>query len=261
MDEWFVYENPTSFSLGLIERIHEILKERSLLQSTTPLILGLSGGSLQKLLGEGLHTLLGSLDRRKCPEEYQKLKVLWSRVMVVLCDERYLPDGHMESNQKSIREHFLSILKNYFDLEVPYLSMKYSKERSVEEAAKDYEFQLRALLHPTDAYPCFDLVLLGMGPDGHTCSIFPQHTSFDRNTHRWVDHVLDSPKPPPERITLTIPVLQHAFTRIFVVTGETKAPIVRDILRNSDNRSDYPAGSLTSLRTYWYLDKEAACLL
>ena len=243
-----------------MNRIHVILHERLTSHSTTPLTLGISGGSLPKFLGQGLHSLISSLDKSKSPEEYQKLKALWSHVTVVLCDERYLPNDHMESNQKSIREHFLSILETHFDLEVPFLSMKYSKESSVEEAAKDYEFQLRAL-YSTDVYPCLDMVLLGMGPDGHTCSIFPQHTSFDRNTRRWVDHVLNSPKPPPERLTLTLPVLQHAFARIFVVTDEAKAPIVRDILRNTENRPNYPAGSLTPINTYWYLDKDAAYLL
>ena len=86
----------------------------------------------------------------------------------------------------------------------------------VEAAAKDYEAKLAAL-----GKASYDVLLLGMGPDGHTCSLFPGHALLDEAS-RQVAPITDSPKPPPERVTLTYPVLNAAQADVFVCTGEGK---------------------------------------
>lgn len=96
-----------------------------------------------------------------------------------------------------------------------------------EEAARDY-IQKMAVHFPPDELPRFHLLLLGMGPDGHTCSLFPGHRLLDE-TSVWVAPITDSPKPPPSRITLTFPVLNNAECCAFAMTGQSKAEMVKVI--------------------------------
>lgn len=79
---------------------------------------------------------------------------------------------------------------------------------------------------PIDQLPRFDLLLLGMGPDGHTCSLFPGHKLLDVEDV-WVTAISDSPKPPPQRITLTLPVVNNAKNCVFAMAGEGKADMVK----------------------------------
>lgn len=86
-----------------------------------------------------------------------------------------------------------------------------------------------ALYFPPNCVPEFDLLLLGMGPDGHTCSLFPGHKLLGEDI-RWVAPIIDSPKPPPERITLTYPIINNATCCIFAVSGESKKNMVKVII-------------------------------
>ena len=97
---------------------------------------------------------------------------------------------------------------------------------SAEGAANDYETCLRHLVKnsiiassPANGFPKFDLMLLGMGPDGHIASLFPGHPLVEEK-QRWVTFIKDSPKPPPERITFTLPVINTSAYAALVVTGK-----------------------------------------
>ena len=141
---------------------------------------------------------------------------------------------------------------------------------SAEEAADDYEFHIRQLvktrtINVSDNSDCpkFDLVLLGMGPDGHVASLFPNHPMLDEKSE-WVTFITDSPKPPPERITFTLPVINSASNVAVVVTGESKAEAVH--LAIDDVGPDYlslPARLVqpTKGKLVWFLDKPAASKL
>lgn len=83
---------------------------------------------------------------------------------------------------------------------------------------------------PPDSLPRFDLLLLGMGPDGHTCSLFPGHRLLEE-TSRWVCPINDSPKPPSSRITLTFSVINNAKACVFAAAGSNKADIVKVIFK------------------------------
>lgn len=95
-----------------------------------------------------------------------------------------------------------------------------------------------------------------MGPDGHTASLFPNHSVLNVNKGL-VTFVKDSPKPPPERVTLTLNAINQAKHKIVVATGESKSTIVKEVI--NDKNTNYPIGKIENL--VWYLDKAAASKL
>jgi 6-phosphogluconolactonase len=134
-------------------------------------------------------------------------------------------------------------------------------EDDLETLADEYESKLIAAFAQKDSvrFPVFDLILLGIGEDGHTCSLFPGPDSAISEGAGWVAYVRDAPKPPPNRITLTYPVLNHAARIAFVVTGEGKAEVLRTVL-------DKPEVGLPGSRVrpafpgqvWWFVDDAAS---
>lgn len=110
-----------------------------------------------------------------------------------------------------------------------YLSFIYLYVFVAENAAKDY-IKKMAFFFPPDRLPRFDCLLLGLGQDGHTCSLFPGHRALD-DENMWVTWELNAPKPPPSRISLTMPVINNARMCIFIATGASKTEIVKVIIK------------------------------
>ena len=141
---------------------------------------------------------------------------------------------------------------------------------SAEEAASEYEFVIRQLVKSrvisvSDVRDCpkFDLVLLGMGPDGHVAALFPNHAVLEEK-NEWVTFITDSPKPPPERITFTLPVINSASNVAVVVAGDSKADAAH--LAIDDAGPDCPSVPArmvqpTKGKLVWFLDKPAASKL
>jgi 6-phosphogluconolactonase len=132
-------------------------------------------------------------------------------------------------------------------------------EDAYEELSDAYERELIAEFAQKAAarFPVFDLILLGMGPDGHTASLFPGHPLLAEED-RWVAWLDDSPKLPPKRLTFTYPVINHASRVAFVATGEGKVDVLHTVL-------DEPGVGLPSSRVrpvfpghlYWFTDDAA----
>lgn len=126
------------------------------------------------------------------------------------------------------------------------LSDVYEKELIHEFAQKD-----------AARFPVFDLILLGMGPDGHTASLFPGHELLNEDD-LWVAYLEDSPKPPPKRITFTYPVINHAARVVFVAAGKEKENILSAVLDNPED--GLPASRVRPAHghLYWFVDEAAA---
>ena len=112
-------------------------------------------------------------------------------------------------------------------------------------------------------FPKFDLILLGMGPDGHIASLFPDHALLQENS-KWVAYIKDSPKPPPERITFTFPVINSSSYIALVATGAGKAfPVHKALGIKSSSSDKLPVEMVSPLdgKLIWFADKEAASKL
>ncbi|KAM7271534.1 hypothetical protein ACFE04_030748 [Oxalis oulophora] len=209
-----------------------------------------SGGSLIKSL-------------RKLLEPPYLDSVNWSKWHVFWVDERVVPKDHEDSNYKLAFDGFLSKVPI-----PPGQVYAINDALSAEGAADDYETCLRHLVHTNvlalstiSGYPKFDLELLGMGPDGHVASLFPGHPLV-KEKEKWVTFIKDSPKPPPERITFTFPVINSSAYNVLVVCGEGKARAVESAFGTSQNSESLPAGMVTAEEEFaLFLDKAAASKL
>jgi 6-phosphogluconolactonase len=177
----------------------------------------------------------------------------WSRIEFFWGDERGVPVTDPDSNYGLARNHWLD--------KVPADPQRVHRMRGEREdltaAAVEYEVELlRSLGDP----PRLDLVILGVGPDGHVCSLFPGQSLLHERS-RWVAAVHDSPKPPPRRLTLTLPALLQARDVVVVAQGESKAEVLKAALR--DPASELPVALVgrRAAPTLFLLDQGAASLL
>jgi 6-phosphogluconolactonase len=163
--------------------------------------------------GRELHiALAGGSTPQRAYELLAEAEGSWAHVHLWLGDERCVPEDHPDANVRMVRESLLAGSR----AGAPVLHPVPSPEIP-EDAAWLYGREL--LEHMPDAV--FDIVLLGMGPDGHTCSLFPGHPVLEVREAP-VAPVRDSPKPPPERVTLTLPVVRRARFTLLLATGESK---------------------------------------
>ncbi len=165
--------------------------------------------------GTDVHIALsGGTTPKRAYELLGLMQGTWSHVHLWLADERCVPTDHPESNARMIDEMLLSVLRAQ---DGPHLH-PVRGELEPEDAAWLYG---RQVLTVVGERPVFDLVLLGMGPDGHTASLFPGRPEAGAH-EALVIGVRGAPKPPPERISLTLPVLRDARFTLLLVTGEEK---------------------------------------
>lgn len=175
---------------------------------------------------------------------------------VFYADERVVPLDHPDSNHKLCTDELFSKVPIPKD---NIHTIDLSLADDLEELSDAYEKELIREFAQKDSarFPIFDLILLGTGPDGHTASLFPGHPLLTEED-RWVAYIEDSPKPPPKRVTLTYPVINHAVRVAFVASGAAKADTLQTVL-------DKPEEGLPSSRVrpahpgqvYWFVDDPA----
>lgn len=184
----------------------------------------------------------------------------WSKVQLFWGDERYVPEDDDERNEKQARQALL----DHIDIPAANLHAMPASDGEfgddLDAAALAYEHVLAANADNGNPAPDFDVHLLGMGGEGHVNSLFP-HTLAVRETARQVVGVTDSPKPPPRRITLTLPAVARSREVWLVVAGADKADAVAAAVGGADP-DDVPAAGATGRdATVWLLDEEAAAKL
>jgi 6-phosphogluconolactonase len=177
----------------------------------------------------------------------------WSRTAFFWGDERAVPPDDPESNYRVARDLWLEPAR------VPLANIHRmpADDADAERAARSYEAELTLALGTP---PRLDLVLLGMGPDGHVCSLFPGHPLL-RERRRRVAPIDDAPKPPARRLTLTLPVLWDAELVVVAALGEAKAAVLHDALDDPASALPVALALRGARRAVVLVDPPAASLL
>ncbi|MDG9705149.1 6-phosphogluconolactonase [Streptomyces sp. DH37] len=188
----------------------------------------------------------------------------WSRVDLWWGDERFLPDGDPDRNHTQAREAFLDAVPLDPARVHPMPASDGPHGDDVDAAAEAYAAELAAAAGRgggTGGGPLpFDVLLLGLGPDTHVASLFPGHPAV-REDRRAVVGVREAPKPPPTRISLTLPAVRAAREVWLLAAGGDKAEAAAGALAADDPLRTPAAGARGRERTLWILDEAAAALL
>jgi 6-phosphogluconolactonase len=177
----------------------------------------------------------------------------WSRVAFFWGDERAVPPDHPDSNYAVAHSLWLA------PAGVPAANVHRmpADDPDAERAARAYEGTLTRVL---GAPARLDVALLGVGPDGHVCSLFPGHALL-KEDRRWVAAIADAPKPPPRRLTLTLPALAAAALVVVAALGEAKAAVMREALKDPASTLPVALALRGAQRAVVLLDPPAGRLL
>jgi 6-phosphogluconolactonase len=207
----------------------------------------LSGGSTPRMLYHLLAT-----------DKAISSKIPWSDVHFFFGDERHVPPSHVESNFGMANEAMFQVLQ----AKHPHIHRVLGELNNASEAAEEYEKDLRDFFEPHGFrerdFPRFDLIFLGMGPDGHTASLFPNSPALDE-TSRWMV-ANQAGQGRKDRITMTFPVLNSAAEIIILVSGIEKAPMMTNVLAPIVGAPKYPIQRVIPINgtKCWMLDADAA---
>lgn len=229
----------------------------------------LSGGSsprkLYRRLAEGIPPSIMQKKGFSFPEnavtrtlDTISVRLPWQSIMLFWGDERCVPENHPDSNYRMAHESLIATVpipeRNIFPM--PHVSENY------DVAATRYEQELKNFFdkhgkNRQNSFPVFDIVILGMGPDGHTASLFPGDTDALEESNRWVIPIYaPQGSPPGYRLSLTLPVINNARTVVFFVMGENKKNMVSDI--TAGLKSNLPAGMINPKdgKPVWFYSPE-----
>lgn len=226
--------SPTNSTKQKLNKVEKIFK------------VGISGGSLLDILQHGL------LPRQE--------DIIWSKWEIFLLDERLVPFQDRESNYGNSKRKIFSLIdtEKYGKPKVYHIDESLIYE-GAQACAENYEMCLinKFASKETVKWPCFDLILLGVAPDGHIGSLFPNRKEL-REASKWVIPITDSPVGVKERVSLTIPVICNASHISFVVEGSMKQPIMEKIMEMPElslPSSLVNEGALKKVS--WFVDEDA----
>ena len=180
-------------------------------------------------------------------------RLQWDRTHLFFADERFVPSDSADSNYRLLNE---TLLKN-IPIPTGNIHAVATGETDPLSSARKYEEEIKkSFMLPGEGIPEFDLVMLGMGADGHTASLFPGDAALHDTLHLASAVALDEKR--HDRITLTLPVINKARMIVFLVSGKTKASVFRDVVERKDRR--LPASLVAAEKGYllFIADAEAA---
>jgi len=237
-----------------VNRVKTVLKDgEALAQAAAERFVGLAQEAIRD---EGRFSV--ALSGGSTPQRLHKLltqaplkdKVDWSKVHFFFGDERFLPPDNPDSNYFMAQETLLGEVPIPDEQIHPFITEGIGAEEAAEHYAKDLQTFFG------NAAPSFDLIFLGMGPDGHTASLFPGFPQVTNPPDTLVTAVFDAPKAPPTRLTLTLKTINAAKNVLFLVGGDSKAEAVARI---SKGDAALPAALVQpSGKLEWLLDEAAA---
>ncbi len=226
-----------SLALWLVNQINDTRA------TNLPFTIALSGGSTPKLLFSVLGERFAS-------------SVNWHNVHFFWVDERCVPPDHPESNFGMTHKALLD------KIDIPIGNIhRIRGEDDPEKEADRYSEEIKSHTLKRNGLPFFNIMLLGLGEDGHTASIFPGNEKLFLTDKICTSAV--HPSTGQERITITGKVINNAANIIFIVTGKNKAGIVNNIIGQRDNKKQFPASYVKPFdgRVFWYLDEAAGSLI
>jgi 6-phosphogluconolactonase len=235
-----IFPNIDALSRAALEQLLSDLREG--MQQRGRGAIALSGGHTP----EKMYALWAATEKYRNETDWNRVHLFWG-------DERYVPQDDPLSNYRMTSEALLA------HVPIPAANVHAAPTNlpTPEKAAEVYDQDLRKFFG--SAAPAFDVTLLGLGPEGHTASLFPDSAALEEKS-RWVVPVQVAAVP-PNRLTFTLPVLNSSRNTYFLVAGENKRPILSALRAEPETRpSAYPAGRIrpTDGRVLWFLDQAAA---
>ena len=219
-----------------------------------------AGGTTPKIVLTGGGTGIAVLEGLR--DSVARDAVDWGKVEFYWGDERFLPPGDPERNETQARAALLDHVPVDPAKVFPMGADTGTGPAGADAAAEEYAELLRRAARPEDhgPVPAFDVLMLGMGGEGHTASVFPDSPAVHEN-ERTVVAVHGCPKPPPTRVSLTLPAIRRAAEVWIMTTGEAKAAAVAMALGGAGEVAIPVAGATGTRRTLWLLDRDAAAKL
>jgi 6-phosphogluconolactonase len=236
-----VFDNASEMAEELVEEFYRYTKE--LCELNKKVNIAISGGS----------SPLYFYRRLASYNSISLKKIEWSKIHIFWVDERCIPPHHQDSNYGMADRLFLRTIN------IPRENIhRIRGEKESSEESMRYSEELKLNIPLRNSYPSFDWIFLGLGEDGHTASIFPDQLNllFSNNFCEPVIH----PQTKQKRITLTGKVLMNSRRITFLITGESKKKVVKEIINKEPSAKLYPASYIKSLggKLEWYLDNQTA---
>jgi len=233
-----IFNNEETTAYNLSVKLMKLISSMS--QDNSKINIAISGGSTPNKLFNVLSSKFSN-------------KIIWSSINIFWVDERCVPPSDIASNYREAKIHLLD------KIPIPASNIfRIRGEENPEEESTRYSETVNNIVANKNGFPKFDIILLGIGEDGHTASIFPDQ--LELLTVDKTCSVALHPLSGQKRITLTGQVINNASEVIYFTLGEKKAEIISDILNESENAKCYPAFYIKALKgiTSYYLDKDAA---
>lgn len=180
-------------------------------------------------------------------------KIEWSKINIFWVDERCVSPDSSESNFGNANKLWLSKV----DIPIENIHRIYG-ENNIDAEVIRYTNEIKKTISTQNEIPCFDIILLGMGDDGHTASIFPPSINLIKSEK--IVEATVNPYSNQNRITLTGKIINNASMVWFLVTGKNKKPVVKQIFEKKAGYLNYPAANISNMRNglYWFFDSYAA---